>query len=271
MDLHHHLAIAEEAADSARRVFIEGLGSAPALFKSSSDFATDVDIELEDLIREHLREASGIPVFGEEEGGILRGDATWVVDPIDGTANYSSGSPNCAILISLVVDKQPVVAVTDIPLLGMRLTAIDGAPVTLNGRVLPSVNSIEAFSRQVGLGAVGSDESHKIPPDMRLQLLRRLEQTNMRPRISGSVGIDLAFVAQGIYEAAVSFSPHPWDNTAGVLLARSAGAVVTDWEGEPWNLESVGVVAGCPTAHAKVLDSIREIERLSRGAGTPPR
>lgn len=259
-DLAHYLQVAEAAADEAREAFVAGLGAAPALFKSSSDFATDVDVELEDMLRAHLRDSTGIPVYGEEEGGILRGDATWVVDPIDGTANYSSGSPNCAILISLVVDRQPVVAVTDAPLLDMRLTAIDGSPVSLNGRELPSVTSVEGFSRQIGVGAVGSDDSHKIPPDMRLQLMGRLERSNMRPRISGSVGIDLAFVAQGIYEAAVSFSPFPWDNTAGVLLARSAGAVVTDWEGQPWSLDSVGVVAGCPAAHAIVLDNIKIID-----------
>ena len=82
----------------------------------------------------------------------------------------------------------------------------------------------------------------------------------MRPRISGSVGVDLAFVALGIYQAAVSFSPHIWDNAAGVLLARSAGAVVTDTEGGPWTLDSTGAIVGTPAAHATVLSTMLQVQ-----------
>lgn len=257
--MNEYLRIAEEAADEARRLFVEGLGSAPALYKGSGDFATEVDLSIEAVLREQLSLSTGIPVLGEEEGGVLRSDASWVVDPIDGTANYASGNPNCAVLISLVVDRQPVVAVTDIPLLNVRLTTKTGTPVTLNGQPLPQMTAVELVGNQVGVGAVGSDDTNRIPPDSRLKLIKTLEYTNRRPRISGCVGIDLAYVAQGIYEAAVSFSPHPWDNSAGVLLARSAGATVTDLEGNPWSLDSVGVIAGAPAAHAVILDTIRSI------------
>lgn len=258
-EMREYQRIAEDAADEARRMFVEGLGSAPALYKGSGDFATEVDLSIEALLREQLSLSTGIPVLGEEKGGVLRDDASWVVDPIDGTANFASGNPSCAILISLVVDNQPVVAVTDIPLLDMRLTARKGSQVSLNGRQLPQLTDTPIVSNQVGVGAVGSDDTSRIPPDSRLKLIKTLEYTNMRPRISGSVGIDLAFVAQGIYEAAVSFSPHPWDNAAGVLLARCAGAVVTDIEGEEWSLDSVGVIAGSAEAHETVLRTIRNV------------
>ena len=115
------------------------------------------------------------------------------------------------------------------------------------------------MSNQVGVGAVGADEGSRIPPDSRLRLIKALEYANMRPRISGSVGIDLAFVAQGVYKAAVSFSPHPWDNAAGVLLARCAGAVVTDIDGNEWELGSLGVIAGSPDIHESVLRTIKRI------------
>lgn len=258
-EIREYLRIAEEAADEARRMFVDGLGSVPALYKDSGDFATEMDLHIEEMLRDQLIAATGIPVLGEEEGGVLRNDASWVVDPIDGTANYASGNPSCAILISLVVDKQPVVAVTDIPLLNMRLTAHHGSGVHLNGELLPPVNMAAHVSNQVGVGAVGSDEGSRIPPDSRLRLIKALEYANMRPRISGSVGIDLAFVAQGVYEAAVSFSPHPWDNAAGVLLARSAGAVVTDIDGNEWELGSLGVIAGSPDVHESVLRTIKSI------------
>ena len=101
-ELNRFLAVAEEAADIARQQFVEGLGSAPALYKSSNDFATEVDLQIETTLRKHLTESTGIPVLGEEKGGQKLSDALWVVDPIDGTANFSSGNPNCAVLISLL-------------------------------------------------------------------------------------------------------------------------------------------------------------------------
>lgn len=258
-EIQEYLRIAEDAADEARRLFADGLGSAPALYKGGGDYATEIDLQIESMLREQLAYSTGISVLGEEEGGVLRNDASWVVDPIDGTANFASGNPSCAVLISLVVDNQPVLAVTDIPLLDMRLIAREGSHVSLNGRQLPRLTDTPIVSNQVGVGAVGSDDSNRIPPDARLRLIKALEYANMRPRISGSVGIDLAFVAQGIYEAAVSFSPHPWDNAAGVLLTRCAGAVVTDIDGEPWSLDSVGVIAGSPEAHDEVLRTMRAI------------
>lgn len=260
-ELNRFLAVAEEAADIARQQFVEGLGSAPALYKSSNDFATEVDLQIETTLRKHLTESTGIPVLGEEKGGQKLSDALWVVDPIDGTANFSSGNPNCAVLISLVVDGQPVVSVTDVPMLNMRLSAIEGSALTLNGRQLPRIDEVEPVSNQVGVGTVGTDDTSRVPPDSRLKLIKALEYSNMRPRISGSVGLDLAFVAQGIYEATVSFSPFPWDNASGVLLARCAGAVVTDVDGKPWELGSLGVIAGSPEVHASVLRTMKSIQR----------
>lgn len=260
-ELNIYLGVAEEAADIARHQFVEGIGAAPALYKGCNDFATEVDLQIETTLRAHLTESTGIEVLGEEEGGQKLSDALWVVDPIDGTANFSSGNPNCAVLISLVVDGQPVVSVTDVPMLNMRLTGIDGSCVTLNGKQLPRISEVEPASNQVGVGTVGTDDSSRVPPDSRLRLIKALEYSNMRPRISGSVGLDLAFVAQGIYEAAVSFSPYPWDNASGVLLARCAGAVVTDVDGQPWSLGSLGVIAGSSEVHEEVLRTMRSIQR----------
>ena len=115
-EIHEYLRIAEDAADKARRMFTEGLGAAPALHKGGGDYATEIDLQIESMLREQLAYTTGISVLGEEEGGVLRSDASWVVDPIDGTANFASGNPNCAVLISLVVDNQPAVSYTHLTL-----------------------------------------------------------------------------------------------------------------------------------------------------------
>ncbi|MCP1386673.1 inositol monophosphatase family protein [Corynebacterium sp. TA-R-1] len=258
--LSQYAEIALAAADEARDIFVDKLGAAPALVKGKGDFATEADLAIEQLLRERLGEATGIPVFGEEQGGKLDPEACWVVDPIDGTSNYSSGNPNCAILIALIQKGQPVLAVTDIPLLGMRLHTVGDGPVMLNGEVLPAIGQETAAAAQIGVGSVGSDDRQRFPAQVRLDLVGALAETELRPRICGSVGVDLAFVALGIYQAAVSFSPHIWDNAAGVLLGRNAGGVVTDVTGEEWRIGAAGAISGTPAAHRTALSTMLRVQ-----------
>lgn len=259
--LQHLLALAQQAVDEAAVVFRSKVGAAPALMKDKGDFATEADLEIEALLRSRLTRETGLPVFGEEAGGDLNAEVCWVLDPIDGTSNYSCGNPQCAILVSLLVEGQPVVAITDMPLLGKRLTALDSQPVMLNGQPLPPVaHDGDRFSSaaQVGVASIGSDDRDRFPAQQRLAFVGALVDTALRPRMTGSVGIDLAYVSLGIFQAAVSFSPHVWDNAAGVLLARCAGAVVTDVDGNPWKLGAVGAIAGTRAAHALALQAVQE-------------
>ncbi|QYH19518.1 inositol monophosphatase [Corynebacterium aquatimens] len=258
--LSQYADVALAAVHEARGVFMERLGDAPALYKGKGDFATEADLEIERLLRARLGGETGIDVFGEEQGGEMNPQACWVVDPIDGTSNYSSGNPNCAILVSLILDGEPVLAVTDIPLLGMELHTVGDGPVLLNGEALPAIGQETSAAAQIGVGSVGSDDRQRFPASMRLDLVGALAKTELRPRISGSVGVDLAFVALGIYQAAVSFSPHIWDNAAGVLLGRNAGGVVTDVEGAPWQIGAAGAIAGTPAAHATALSTMLRVQ-----------
>ncbi|WKD57409.1 putative inositol 1-monophosphatase ImpA [Corynebacterium capitovis DSM 44611] len=253
-----YLEIAKEIVGEARTLFVSHLGAAPALFKEGGSFATEADMAIETLLRRRLTEATGIPVYGEEQGGDLNSRACWVVDPIDGTSNYSSGNPNCAILVSLIRNGQPVLAVTDIPLMNMCLTGIEGGPVELNGTALPPIGE-SSPGAQVGVGSVRSPDSERYPAGARLDIMSTLAETDLRPRISGSVGVDFAFVAQGIYEAALSFSPHLWDNSAGICLTRCAGAVVTGPDGEPWTMQSIGAIAGSRRAHKIALSTMKSV------------
>ena len=98
----------------------------------------------------------------------------------------------------------------------------------------------------------------RFPMEMRRDLLSELAESYLRPRITGSIGVDLAFTAEGIFGTCVSFSPHVWDNAAGVMLVRAAGGVVTDTEGNDW-APGKGVIAGTAKAHAVLVDKIEKV------------
>lgn len=253
------LRIAEAAVEEAEQMFIRGLGADPLQLKQPGDFATEVDLAIEQRLRERLSQETGFPVLGEESGGEITESPVWIVDPIDGTANYTVGNPMCSILVSLLVAGQPVVGVTAIPLLGRRLSAHEASPLLVNGRATPPLQSQDKLVAQVGFSSVASPVNSQFPSLVRQGLLSKLAETFLRPRITGSVGVDLAFTSQGIFGGSISFSPNVWDNAAGVMLVRAAGGRVTDTEGNPWTVHSAGVVAGNVESHQAIMSTMEKI------------
>ncbi|MCQ9340295.1 inositol monophosphatase family protein [Corynebacterium phoceense] len=270
------LAIAEATVDSVSPAFIDGLGARPARFKGEGDFATEVDLTIESELRQSLTQLTGIPVFGEETGAAAPGSTydqgaaeyaaasesaarikaltsgpVWVVDPIDGTANYAAGNPLCGVFVALLMEGKPVAAVADFPLLGRRVAAAEGAPLrSVGGPRGGFGGGPDALGFEDSRGHIGCS-SH-----LSTGIYRHLRHTGLRPRMTGSVGLDTAFVAQGVFDGALNFSIHPWDNAAGALLVKAAGGIATDPEGNEWTALSRGLVVGTPQVHATLMDAI---------------
>ncbi|MBF6127349.1 inositol monophosphatase family protein [Nocardia brasiliensis] len=256
-DLSALLGIAREILDSVTSRFVEGVGAPSAVTKGRNDFATELDLELERTISAQLQQRTGIGVHGEEFGGPdLVSGTSWVLDPIDGTFNYSSGHPLSGMLLALVHEGEPVLGLTWLPLLGQRYAAQAGGPVLLNGQPLPPLPHGKLAEAMIGFGAFNVDARGRIPGQFRFDLLGPLSRLSSRVRMHGSTGIDLAFTASGVLGGAIVFGHHPWDNAAGVALIRAAGGVVTDLAGEPWTITSGSVLAAAPGVHEELLEMI---------------
>lgn len=253
------LAIAEAVVDDCEKVFLAGLGRAERVAKGPYDFATTADLKIELMLRRELTALTGIPVYGEEGGGSLDDPAVWVVDPIDGTSNYAAGNPMCAILVSLLHHGRPIVALCSLPTMGKRLTAFEGSPLIVNGAPQPPLTSPAAELVQIGVGSQITPKSAPSQLNVRQRLMKELVASHTRLRVTGSVGVDLAFTALGIFAGSVTFSPFAWDNAAGALLVQAAGGAVTDLAGNPWRPESVGLVAGATNIQSDILATIKQI------------
>ncbi|MFC8044986.1 inositol monophosphatase family protein [Nocardia sp. NPDC057353] len=251
------LDIAGRILDEAAPRFVEGIGAPSAVTKGRNDFATELDLELERTVSAALRERTGIEVHGEEFGGPqLTSGAAWVLDPIDGTFNYSAGHPLSGMLLALVRDGEPVLGLTWLPLLNRRYAAAAGGPLLVDGAALPPLEQAALGESMIGFGAFNVDSTGRIPGQFRFDLLGPLSRLSSRVRMHGSTGIDLAFTAHGVLGGAIVFGHHPWDNAAGVALVRAAGGVVTDIAGEPWSISSGSVLAAAPGVHAELLAMI---------------
>ncbi|WP_333618688.1 inositol monophosphatase family protein [Dietzia sp.] len=255
------MSVAAAALDAAWDPFVAGLGAKASRFKESpTDFATEVDLSLERQITDALQSGTGLEVHGEEFGGPPVNDGTlWVLDPVDGTANYSLGIPDVAIMAALIHKGQPVVALTWLPLLGMRFSSMAGKPLEVDGRAIEPVADSSIRNVAVGLGSMNSGNRGTYTSAFRREVVEQLSVRAARTRKFGSTGVDLAYVSSSRLSAAVTFGHYAWDNAPGACHVRAAGGIVTDLAGDDWNIESQSLLAASPRAHGEILDLIREL------------
>lgn len=262
-DLEALVADAAAILDEAALPFVAGHRAQSAVQKKGNDFATEVDLAIERQVVAALEDATGIPVHGEEFGGAdLDAPLVWVLDPIDGTFNYAAGSPMAAILLGLLREGEPVAGLTWLPFVDQRYTAVAGGPLQINGVDQSPLRPTAVADSMVGFGALNVDWGGRFPGRYRLAVLESLSRVSSKLRMSGSTGIDIAYVGAGILGAAVNFGGRVWDHAAGVALVRAAGGVVTDLAGEPWTTQTRSTLSAAPGAHAELLE-------ILRGVGSP--
>ncbi|WP_019203057.1 inositol monophosphatase [Tsukamurella sp. 1534] len=254
------LAAAGRALDEAAPRFVEGLGAPASVDKGPADFATDLDLELERRIAGAVADATGVAVHGEEYGGPAVDEGTvWVLDPIDGTFNYSAGYPATGTLLGLVHDGRPVAGLAWFPLVGDAFAGHVEGPVRNRGEALPPLREGSLVDSMIAVGSFSRGSRGRFPGDYRFEILGEVSRRVARVRQFGSTGVDLAYTASGALGGAVVFGHHPWDNAAGAALVLAAGGVVTDLAGGEWHVGSDSALAAAPGVYDELLDIVRSV------------
>ncbi|MGW7483598.1 inositol monophosphatase family protein [Nonomuraea muscovyensis] len=265
IDLRTLLPIAERAATIAADIIRT---KAPGIVtaKGDRDMATEVDYAVEQAVRDFLaRETPEIAFLGEEDGLTGAGDGLmWVLDPVDGTANFLHGIPLCAVSLGLIDKNIPTLGVIDLPFLGARYTAAEGTGAQANGTEIQVSHTRDLNDAIVSIGdyAVGTGAHERNRP--RLVLTHELAARVQRVRMFGSAAIDLAWVADGKTDALIMLSNNPWDTAAGVLIAREAGAAVVDLDGSPHTTDSRATIAAGPKLVAELVELVAEAHRVAQ-------
>ncbi len=228
------LPVALEAADRAmKRVQQQDPGV--VTMKGDRDMTSEVDFAVENDLREFLAvETPEIDFLGEEYGGAAARDATaWVLDPVDGTANYLHGLPMYAVSLALVQAGHPTLGAVFLPYLRHRYWATEDGGAWCDGRQLSvsSTNRLDDAIVSIGDYAVGDDAVAR--NRTRFAVTEALAARVQRIRMLGSAAIDLCWVASGQLDACVLMGSHPWDVAAGTVIAREAGAHILDDQGSP--------------------------------------
>lgn len=218
--------------------------------KAPGDWVSEADLASEAVVRDILTRESGLPVYGEEAGG-EETDTGWLVDPLDGTANFVHGFDAVGVSVGLVRDGVPVVGVVHAPLLDRTYTAVEGMGARRDNRPI----GVSGRAPIQAIVATGFPFRRKdlLPTYQRSfdVAIRRFEDL----RRVGAASLDLCWTAEGVFDGFFELRLGPWDVCAGALIVREAGGVVTDWAADEraW-LRSGDILAGPPGVHAELLE-----------------
>jgi len=230
------------------------------------DIVTEADVAAERLILTAIRTAfPDHSVFAEESasGTPPEVEWLWLVDPVDGTTNFSHGLPIFAVNICLAHHGVPVLGVTHHPSAGRTYWAEQGGGAWVRAagedrpiRVSATANLERALLATGFVAGRRHDPTHNRAEftalDLRSQSVRRL----------GSAALELAWIAAGLLEGYWEEGLKPWDWTAGQVLVTEAGGRVTGYDSVPLRLDSRNLVAsnGQPAIHDAILETLAAVK-----------
>jgi len=247
--------------------------------KGPKDYVTEVDREAEQIIIDTLQQAYPDHDILAEESGLIRALATqnssdaelartatdadaelsadtqaepaeyqWIIDPLDGTTNFIHGFPNYAISIGLLHRQQLAHALIFDPVRNELFYASRGEGAFLNDRRVRVSQQRHYHEALLGAHVAGSAGGMRADSPFAAMLS---ECTAVRR--TGSVVLDLAYVACGRLDGFVGVNLKPWDMAAGALLVLEAGGLVGDFSGEQAWLQTGDILAATPKVFGRMV------------------
>lgn len=222
--------------------------------KGHWDVVTQYDLAADKFIQGRIKKKyPKHAILSEESGQIGKGSNLWIIDPLDGTRNFSRGIAQfCTIIGYVHGGKLELGAIYD-PIRDELFYAQRGRGARLNGKVI-NVSSAESldfahFAADIVIDATSSS------------LRRKIERMSVKESLwnlsFASAGINLVYTAAGRTDASLMLGGNPWDYAAGCLIAAEAGAKVTDLKGNLYRWTFDELVAANPKVHREILDYLK--------------
>lgn len=215
-----------------------------------NDPVTDADYASEDYIISNIRKEFPDHKILSEEGGVGSpddGDYLWIIDPLDGTYNFSKNVPIFCVSIALAYKKEIILGAIYDPIHNELFWGIkDGGAFLNNEKICVSGESIPT---KVKLMMAWGDLDNGV-----LEYLKTLSAKKIsKVRANGSAALSFAYVAAGRGDAFIGLGCKLWDVAAGVIIAEEAGAEVTDINGDKWTMEKSECIAANKDLRKKIV------------------
>lgn len=190
-----------------------------------SDVVTDADKKSEEIIINHIKEKyPSHSILSEESGEAdFHSDYRWVIDPLDGTTNFSNGLPEFSVSIGIEYKGEAIIGVVYAPYLNELFHAVKGGGAFLNGNPIKASGKTDIHQAVVATGfPVDKDRTN----DNNMDNMARVLPVVRDVRRLGSAAVDISYVASGILDGYWELNLHEWDVCAGLLIATEAGAKI---------------------------------------------
>ncbi|HEX6156635.1 MAG TPA: inositol monophosphatase family protein [Burkholderiales bacterium] len=217
--------VAREAGELARELFSKPV---EIRLKGKQDYITEADGQVERMIIERLKARFPHDAFlGEEGGAEGKGDALWVIDPIDGTANFAHGIPHFCVSIAFMAGSELALGAIAAPMYGELYRARLGRGAFLNDRAMRVTDAdIRQAVIELGWSSRRTVRSYT-------SMVERVLATGATFLRAGSGALGLAYVAAGRTHGYCELHINSWDTLAGLLMVREAGGWTNEFlEGE---------------------------------------
>lgn len=228
--------------------------------KSSDEYFSEVDVKAEQAIISTIHKAYPDHGIIAEESGVQNEDAesVWIIDPLDGTTNYLHGFPSFSVSIAHKVKNRIEHAVVYDPLRHECFSASRGCGAQLNDR---RIRVSKQTQLEAALLGTGFPFRNTALAKRYLPTFEALIGKCAGVRRTGSAALDLAYVASGRLDGLWEFGLRPWDISAGSLLIKEAGGLVSDLQGGEEYLKQGDIVAGTPKVFKALLQTLIPVTR----------
>lgn len=216
-------------------------------YKGTNDLVSYVDRETEKLLVAGLSHVLPGSTFMTEEGTVTQADLmtgvpTWIIDPLDGTTNFSHGLPPYAVSVALALHGEIILGIVAEVTHREVFAAYKGGGAWCNGKPI-HVTPVKELKHV--LLATGFPYNQFKGVEKYLNILHNLMPVCHGLRRMGSASVDLSYVACGRFQGFFEYNLKPWDVAAGALIVREAGGFVSDFSGGPnWLLGNEIIAAG---------------------------
>jgi len=252
------LQSAIDAARTAGEILLRYRGRVKARQKGPNDLVTKADLEAEAAIRDYLLQHYPEHGFLGEESPELAppsGELRWIVDPLDGTANYLHGLDLFATSIAAESPKGLLLGVIYAPALDELYYAAREQGAWCNGERI-HVSTVHELAN--ALLVTGFPPRPRRRPEL-LELFAAYCEATHAVRRLGSAAMDLAYVAAGRFDGFYATHLHAWDCAAGVLLIEEAGGRISKLNGEPFDLYTPDLLASNGLIHDEMIRIARRV------------
>ncbi len=223
---------------------------------SHSDLVTEIDKQVEDMIRVELSRYD-IDVIGEEswKGEKVRSGIFAMVDPIDGTLNFVHGLNFFAVSVAIFENEDVIMGVVHSPMLGETFYASqDDENAYMNGEPIKPSNTLDLRNSIFVTGWPYDRDMMSLT----MKTIARMMEEVQEVRILGSAALELCYVGMGRMDGYWEFGLEPWDVAAGAFIAKKAGAKVSGINTEDY-LETSQILATTPGIYEMSRKILREV------------